>query len=266
MSLQLLPFACRWLLLSWLALSQSLAVAHRTDVHEKLSIKLTAQYYPPYINGESNDAFLTKIVLAAFKLGQVEVVQAEVPNNRAISGVMQGLYEGSYGWGYTAERASKLLYSSKPIYSLHVVFFQRQHENHHWDKLGDLRRLSIGAVQGNFYSEEFTHLQQRAEIQVDYAPSDVSNFRKLLSGRIDLLPIDAETGHYILQKHFTAEERQKVVAQTKSISVVPVYVVINKAIPKAHLLMQRFDWGFQQLSESGQLAKIIEAYKLQQRN
>ncbi len=248
------------------AQSQALSQAHQLAAQDKLAIKLTAQYYPPYINGEGSEAFLTKIVLAAFRLAQVEVSQAEVPNNRAISGVMQGLYEGSYGWGYTSERASKLLYSSKPIFSLHIVFFQRQNEILNWDKLSDLRSHVIGAVQGNFYSEEFTHLQQRAEIQVDYAPSDVSNFRKLLSGRIDLLPIDAETGHYILQKHFTAEERQKVVAQTKSISVVPVYVVINKAIPKAHLLMQRFDWGFQQLSESGQLAKIIEAYKLQQRN
>lgn len=233
---------------------------------EKLKINLTAQYYPPYINGENNDAFLTRIVLAAFKLANVEVSQSEVPNNRAISGVTQGLYEGSYGWGYTEERASKLLYSAKPIFSLRIVFFQRVNEDYSWEKLSDLHSHTIGAVQGNFYSDEFTRLQNRAELTVDYAPSDVSNFRKLLTGRVDLLPIDLETGNYILQKHFRAEERHKLVAQSKALSVVPVYVVINKNLPRAKELMQRFDMGFQQLSDSGQLAKIIETYKLQQRN
>ncbi len=233
---------------------------------EKLKINLTAQYYPPYINGENNDAFLTKIVLTAFKLGNVDVSQSEVPNNRAISGVTQGLYEGSYGWGYTEERASKLLYSNKPIYSLRIVFFQRVNELYNWEKLNDLHAYTLGAVQGNFYSDEFTRLQNRGELIVDYAPSDVSNFRKLLSGRVDLLPIDLDTGNYILQKHFRVEERHKLIAQVKPLSVVPVYVVTNKNLPQAKELMQRFDLGFQQLSESGQLAKIIETYKLQQRN
>lgn len=238
------------------------ASAGSPEFREKLQLTLTAQYYPPYIDSAAPDAPLTQIVTSAFRLANVDVTLAEVPNNRAISGVMQGLYEGSYGWGHTAERAEKLLYSARPIFDLRVVFFHRNGEEFSWERLNDLRSKTIGVVQGNFYSPEFSSLQASGALKTDVAPSDISNFRKLLSGRVDLIPIDAGTGQLILQKHFTAAERNRLSMQNKAIAVVPVYVVIHKKLPRAAELIRRFDAGFQQLSESGQLAKILEAAKL----
>ena len=252
----------RKVLAIWMLLACLPASASTSEFREKLRITLTAQYYPPYIDSAAAEAPLTRIVTNAFRLANVDVALAEVPNNRAISGVMQGLYEGSYGWGHTSERSEKLLYSAKPIFDLRVVFFHRNGEEFPWEQLSDLKTVTIGAVQGNFYSPEFSSLQSRGVLKTDLAPSDISNFRKLLGGRVDLVPIDAGTGQLILQKHFTAAERSRISMQNKAIAVVPVYVVINKKLPRAAELMKRFDAGFQQLSESGQLTKILEASKV----
>ncbi|MDE2430821.1 MAG: transporter substrate-binding domain-containing protein, partial [Burkholderiales bacterium] len=164
------------------------------SAQEKLEITLTEQDYPPLIlYGKPESGLLTDIVRESFRLAHVDVHFIEVPNNRAITGVMQGLYDGSYGWAHSAERDAKLLYSSKPVYSLRIVFFQRVGEHHPWTILSDIKNATIGITYGNHYSDEFSALVNTGVLQTDAAPSDVSNFKKLLKARIDLFPIDLDT-------------------------------------------------------------------------
>lgn len=254
------------LYLALLLLLQSLSQISGAFAQEHLQITLTEQDYPPLIaSGTAPTGLLTEVVRESFKLSKVDVTFVEVPNNRAITGVMQDYYEGSYGWAHSPERDVKLLYSSKPIYSLRIVFFQRAGEELNWNNLADLHEVKIGVTQGNYYSDEFGKLIASGQLHVDSAPSDISNFRKLLIGRTDLFPIDLDAGQYLLKNNFSPEERQKFQFQPKAISVVPVYLVIRRNLPQAKELMARFDRGYQQLIDSGQLAKLSEAYKLHMR-
>jgi len=231
---------------------------------EHLKITLTEQEYPPLISYETQvGGLLTDMVRASFKLRGVDVTFAAVPNNRAITGLMQGLYDGSYGWTHSAERDEKLLYSSKPIYFLKIVFFQRSNEEYKWEHLTDLNAYNIGVTQGNHYSDEFSDLIAAGKLKIDPAPSDISNFKKLLLGRIDIFPIDQDVGQYFLKNNFSIEDQRRIKSQGKAISIVPVYLVVRRTLPHAKEFISRFDQGFQQLSESGQLEKMIEAYKSQ---
>jgi polar amino acid transport system substrate-binding protein len=237
------------------------AVCH-ADAHDNLKVTLTQQEYPPLIMREApGGGLLTQIVTEAFKLANVDVNYVAVPNNRAITGAMMGFYEGSYGWAHSAERDAKLLYSNKPIYALRIVFFQKGSNEIPWSNLTDLHPYRIGITQGNHYSDEFTALIESGRLQTDPAPSDLSNFRKLLVGRVDLFPIDQDVGQFILKTSFLPEDQTKISFQHKSISVVPVYVVIRRDLPQARALMERFDHGFQLLSDSGQLSRMIEAHR-----
>ena len=78
----------RKVLAIWMLLACLPASASTSEFREKLRITLTAQYYPPYIDSAAGEAPLTRIVTDAFRLANVDVALAEVPNNRAISGVM----------------------------------------------------------------------------------------------------------------------------------------------------------------------------------
>jgi len=42
-----------------------------------------------------------------------------------------------------------------------------------------------------------------------------------------------------------------------------VYLVVRRTLPNAKEFISRFDQGFQQLSDSGQLERMIEEYKAQ---
>jgi polar amino acid transport system substrate-binding protein len=231
---------------------------------EQLRITLTEQEYPPLISYDTQvGGLLTDMVRESFKLRGVDVLFAAVPNNRAITGLMQDLYDGSYGWTHSPERDAKLLYSAKPIYFLRIVFFQRNNEEFTWEHLIDLSPYNIGITQGNYYSSEFSALMASGKLKIDPAPSDISNFKKLLLGRIDIFPIDQDVGQYFLKNNFSVEEQHRIKFQNKAISIVPVYLVVRRSLPNAKEFIARFDQGFQQLSESGQLEKMIDAYKAQ---
>jgi len=235
-----------------------LALARSAYADEALRVDLTADEYAPMISETlPSGGLMTQIVRESFKIGGVEAVVQFLPNNRAITGVMKGLYPGSFGWTHSAERDQKLLFSHTPIYNFRIVFFQRAGETYNWKNLADLKGSRIGSTLGNFYSDEFAALRIAADAQVEEAGSDLANMKKLLAGRIDLFPMDEESGRFLLSRNFLPDEQRKIISQTQAISEVPVYVVMRRDLPRAAELLDRFDRGYQQLVESGELAKLI---------
>ncbi len=248
------------LLSSLLALTLLFSQTARADDH--LSITLTLGDYPPLAMMSGRPAGLeTDIVRESFRLSDVDVDFVEVPNNRAIAGLLKGLYDASYGWAHSPERDAKLLYSSKPIFLLRVVFFQKNNGEIMWNSLQDLGHYRIGVTLGDYYSDEFETLKSSGKLFTDPASSDVDNFKKLLLDRIQLFPMDQDAGQYALKKYFSKEDRQKIIFQRKALSVVPVYLVIRRDLGQAKELRDRFDRGFQQLIDSGRYQKMVDMYR-----
>jgi polar amino acid transport system substrate-binding protein len=234
------------------------ALAASTSAEETLRVDLTADEYAPMITETlPGGGLMTQIVRESFKIGGVEAAVRFLPNNRAITGVMKGVYAGSFGWTHSAERDQKLLFSHTPISSFHIVFFQRAGETYAWKSLADLKGYRIGTTLGNFYSDEFAALQNSPDAEVEEAGSDIANIKKLLAGRIDLFPMDEESGRFLLSRNFSPEEQSKIIAQTQAIAEAPVYVVMRRDLPRAAELLDRFDRGYQHLVESGELAKLV---------
>lgn len=241
----------------WLCLGLLVCAPAWSD--ERLTVSLATADYPPLIDLRlPNGGVLTQIVVEAFRLSNVEVHLERMPNNRAITGVVRGTYEGSYGWAYNAERGSKLLYSKRPIHANRMVFFQRRDQQYPWVHLADLAPFLIGVTLGNHYSDEFARLQEAGVLRVQQAASDAINMKKLVLGRIDLFPMQEAAGCFLVAQELTPEEQSKVVAQPLAFDTVPVYLVIRRSHPLAQVLIERFDRGFRQLSDSGQLQRILE--------
>src|SRR5471030_168317 len=197
-------------------------------------------------------------VTEAFRLGDVDVKFTPVSSNRAITGVMMGLYDGGFGWAHAADRDRKLLYSDNSIYTFRMVFFQRRGDDHPWKTLADLAPLQIGTTLGDHYSDEFSALQETSKLHVQVAASDLNNMRKLLVGRIDLFPMEEEAGKLLIQGALTPAEQNLLSCQSVAISAVPTFLVLRRTLPRAQELIARFDRGYRQLLESGRLAKMME--------
>lgn len=224
-----------------------------------LTVTLTMHDYPPFIGPDlPHGGLLTHIVVESFKAANVKVRLERVPSNRAITGVMLGMYDGTFGWAHTPERARKLLYSRTSIYTFRMVFFQRRAMEIDWDTLADLKSYQIGATLGDHYSDEFARLQARRVLQVQESASDVGNMRKLLVGRIDLFPMEEVAGQMLIRTSLTPAEQARLTHQSRAIATVPTYLVLRKDLPHAQELLDRFEQGYRQFSESGQLAKAVK--------
>ncbi|XLZ71392.1 transporter substrate-binding domain-containing protein [Massilia sp. SR12] len=240
------------------ALTAATAIrAGETDA--PLKIKLTAHEYPPFMSQSlPYGGLLTRIVREAFKAANVEVeIESLSSNNRVITGVMVGLYDGAYGWAHSPERDRKLHYSKSSIFTFRMVFFHRREMDIPWDSLADLGRYQIGATLGNHYSEEFSLLQAQRKLRVQEAASDLNNMRKLLLGRIDLFPMEEEAGQMLLLQSLKPAEQAQIAFQGRPIALIPTYLVLRRDLPNAAELLERFDQGYKQISDSGQLARIL---------
>lgn len=227
-----------------------------------LRLELAIEEYPPLMGQKlPYGGFLTRVVKEAFALGGVMVQLLWVPNNRAITGTMDGHYDGSYGWAHAPHRDPKLLYSNSVIYAYRMVFFQRKGESYPWKKLEDLRPYRLGATIGNHYSDEFATLQAAGVLNVDSAAADASGMQKLASGRIDLFPMDQEAGEMLADATLSKEDRARITYQANAIWEVPTYVVIRRNHPQGPELIERFDRGYRKLAASGRLKRIIEETK-----
>lgn len=226
---------------------------------EPLSVRLTYMEYPPLI-GEKlpYGGILTHIVNEALKLEDVSPIFEYVPNNRAITGVMMGMYDGGYGWSHSPERDQKLLYSTNSIYEFHIVLFHRRGVEYPWKTMTDLSKYRFGATLGDHYSDEFSDLTARGVLQVEDAATDLANMKKLLIGRIDLFPMEEEAGKQLLAASFSPSEQQRLTYQTTPFSIIPSYFVIRRTYPHAREIIERFDRGYRRLQESGRLPRLIE--------
>jgi polar amino acid transport system substrate-binding protein len=228
-------------------------------VEPPLTVSLVVHEYPPLIaRNLPYGGLLTRIITESFALVGVKPSIEYVPNNRAIGGLMMGIYDGSYGWAHAPDRDEKLLYSSKPIYTFRMVFFQRRDTEYPWKTLADLRPYQIGATLGDHYSNEFSALEAAGTLHVDYANDDTSNMRKLMIGRIDLFPMEETSGQFLVKEIFPPEEQEKIGFQDNAIWTVPTYFVIRRSYPKAKEIIERFDRGYHQLAQSGELSKLID--------
>ncbi|MBJ7312641.1 substrate-binding periplasmic protein [Rugamonas sp. CCM 8940] len=242
--------------LAWLALLAPAMSAARGA--GRLSLTLTSHDYPPFMgHGLPYGGLLTRLVVESFKLVDVDLTFEHVSSNRAITGVMRGIYDGGYGWAHSAERDRKLLYSSNSIYIFRMVFFQRRGSEVPWKKLADLGRAQIGTTLGNYYSDEFLALQTANKLRVQEAASDLANMRKLLLGRIDLFPMEEEAGKMLIQANLSPAEQGQLSFQSNPIATIPTFLVLRRTLPGARELIARFDQGYRQLYDSGQLARLL---------
>ncbi|WP_137938593.1 transporter substrate-binding domain-containing protein [Chitinivorax sp. B] len=209
-------------------------------------ITLTNGEWPPYLTEyEPGYGIASRIVTDAFAEVGIRVNYVFRPWKRAYKEAEAGIHEGSVVWSYEEERAQKFLFSDS-IFEGQSVFFHLKRVPFQWQTYDDLARFRIGGSLG--YEYEFEKL---LNIKVTHAGDDLSNFRKLLAGHIDIFPSDREVGYAILRRHFSKDELAQFTHHPKVYNSVTYHLILNKQHARNAGLMVRFNQGLKKLRDSG---------------
>ena len=221
-------------------------------------IRLANGEWPPY-TGQDRPGFGcdSQVVSESFALAGIRVEYVFLPWARGMLLSRNGLVDGAIEWEDTPAHRKSHFVSSKLLSTQEWVFFHRQGTSLDWNQLEDLHAQRIGLTLGYAYSDVFKGMQAQYPATFSEAASDVLNFRKLLSHRIDLFPLERSVGQYLLKSRFSAKERAAIALDPKPISVFEPHLLLSRQVKGNDRRMQLFDQGFQKLQDSGRYAEIM---------
>lgn len=139
-----------------------------------------------------------------------------------------------------------------PIRSGETVFMARADSDINFETLEDLKDVPIGYVQGFTYTPEFDKASFLNKVP---ASGDLSNIRRLLNGRVDLV-----IGDYHALMFFADQEAKltKVKVLPKTLGTVKRYF----AIPKSRTdKADRFKAALEEMRQDGTLDQIIASWR-----
>ena len=170
------------------------------------TIELVADKWPPFQYAESDGSlsgFSIEVIRNVFDMMDLEYSVNLVPYTRLHHKLRAGLSDGGFLATKTEERKSYLWYSEEPVYRLRHVFFVRKNEKIKIFKnsYNDLIGYRIGLTKDYQYPADFLKFLEQKKIKYEYVVNDEQNFKKLYSGRIDVVVADIQNGLSIIREN-----------------------------------------------------------------
>nr|WP_321465055.1 transporter substrate-binding domain-containing protein [uncultured Desulfobulbus sp.] len=221
-------------------------------------LRLANGEWPPY-TGQHLPGFGcdSQVVSEAFSMVGIQVDYVFLPWARGMLLSRNGVLDGAIEWAETPEHRKSHFISNQPLSKQDFVFFYRKGSSLDWQKLEDLHNQRIGLTIGYVYYDLFKAMQRKYPAVFSEAASDVLNFRKLLSRRIDLFPIEKTVGQYLLKSKFSAQEQAALAIHPKPINEFKPHLLLSRVVKGNEQRMQLFEQGLQQLQASGRYAAIM---------
>lgn len=221
-------------------------------------IMLTNGEWAPWLSQDLKHLGVgSHIVSEAFKKAGMEVKYGFFPWKRAFELAKKGEWDGSVIWSKSAEREQDFVFSD-PIVSSKTVFFHLKTTNFDWSEYTDLKGKTVGITTGYFYSDGFKKAEDDGIFKTTAAASDEVNFKKLLSGRIDLFPADVNVGYYLLNNKFSAEQVHLVAFHAKSLKEVPYHVILSKKSPNHMETLSKLNSALKEMASDGTIESYLD--------
>ncbi|MGW8391859.1 substrate-binding periplasmic protein [Pseudoduganella sp. HUAS MS19] len=213
------------------------------------TITLSNGEWLPYLSATlPHYGAVSRIVSEAFALEGITVNYVFRPWPRAYAEAQRGLVDGSLVWSVgppTTGRAREFL-SSDTVLEAQSVFFHRKGYSFSWTRDADLAGLRIGGVAGYEY-----RFEDVPGVRLDRAPTEELNFRKLVAGRVDVVPASLDVGRYILRTKFRPEEAAGITVAAGRYNTTQYRLIMRRADAANALYIERFNRGLRKLKESG---------------
>ena len=199
------------------------------------TITLAAYTFPPYSSGNTPETVSgadTEITLAVLKRMGYKAEFTVRPFPRALKEMKAGRLAGILPCVDSPARREFIYFSSIPTAALDRRFYKLKSRDIKWNTLEDLKGMKIGA--GDYsYGGGFWEAGKSGLFKIDVVKNkapDLTNFKKLVAGRIDLLIVDLSVGGNIIAEH---------APQFNNVDVAP-YQSVGKVVPFSFGLSKKY--------------------------
>lgn len=219
------------------------------------TVRLTNGEWPPYLSEHFvHFGLASRIVSEAFALEGITVEYGFFPWARSLKQAEDGDWDGSVVWRASDERAQKF-YISDEVVPDKVVFFHLKNTPFDWSTVESLQGIRIGATLSYGYGSAFDAAEAARQIQVERAPNDEINLRKLLGGRFQVFPVNVDVGYYMLRLHFKDEDAALFTHHPRPLTEAPLRLLLSKKVEGNEQLMKLFNRGLKRLRDSGKVGQ-----------
>ncbi len=224
---------------------------------QEKSFNLVSVEYPPLIGEDlPGNGWTMDVARAALEPQGYRVSIRFVSWPRAVHDSKIGTYDGLYLPLKNREREADYLFS-EPITQVKTGFLKLKNIHIRYVKLEDLNKYTIGTLCDYSYSPEFdmaNYLKKEEVCREDL------NFRKLLSGRIDLMAVHIPSAEYLMNSVLTEEEISKIEFMDPPLSVSSLYLAVSRVLPDAEQRIRDFNRGLERIRADGTFGKILEKH------
>lgn len=215
------------------------------------SVRIAGEEWPPFSSKQlKHSGVMNRIITESFAIGGVKVDYHFFPGARALVEVKAGRFDATPGWTPNDERA-KDYYFSDTLFDETMVFFYLKTKPFEWKTWDDLKGINIGAVYDSYYGKGFEKAEIDGMLTIDNVPLDFQNFKKLLLGRIDIVPKNLNAGLSLLQTEFTPEERSLIRYHPLPLDQGPLVMMFSKKSKSGKRMLTLFNNGLRQLKSEG---------------
>lgn len=228
-----------------------------TTLWAKETITLATLEWPPYTGSTlEGKGYASILVKEVFKRSNIEVNIEFYQWSRTIGLAKSGKVDGYFPEYFSKEVQSFALLSD-PFPGGALGFFKLRNRDIRFTSLQDLRHYTIGTVKGYTNTKE---LDQSDDLVKEPVKDDLTNLRKLIAGRIDLMVGDELVGNHLIQS-YTPEMRDKIeFINTTLDDSMDLFVCFPINRPRSAFYLRQFNKGLQEMKKDGSLYELLNRY------
>lgn len=230
-----------------------------TPSSEESTVRLAAFDYPPFYFGNGTEVHGIGVDLVRELFGRMglDVKIGLYPLKRALQQLKTGGEDGIMILIKTPAREQFIDYTD-PVISVRGLIWaaaDRPDINLDFKRLAEIRHYKVGVTRGYSYGYTFDELLKR--VRAEAANSDLSNFRKLISHRIEIFPCNEIVAKGLFKLHPALAD--EVVHSTDSFMEWVLHMGISKQSPLRSRIPE-INEILAQMKEEGFIDRTVERY------
>jgi polar amino acid transport system substrate-binding protein len=217
------------------------------------TLRFATLEWPPYISSELPGlGYVADVLRETFLPAGYNVELVFLPWKRALSYMSRGDIAGYLPEYYDPAAAETQCTYSDPFPGGPLAFMHRTADPVLFTSVENLRPYRTGVVAGYINFKEFDNAQY---LQKDTSPDDLTNLRKLLLNRVDIIIGDPLTVMYLYRTHIS-EKGSELGIQQPYIENKTLHVCFNKAYSQFETVLPLFNSRLKELERSGRLEEL----------
>ncbi|WP_411991131.1 substrate-binding periplasmic protein [Agarivorans sp. DSG3-1] len=226
---------------------------------EKIVLAAAADSIPTsYIENGEQTGILVDVINEAFERAGFTVEIKLMPWARCLKSVQEGTVDGIFSVYLTNERQTFLSYTNEVLITQIQAFFVSVNSSITFD--GDIQQLadkSIGVINETSYGPRLdAALEKRLFKNVDEAQSSKSNVRKLLAGRVDLIP---SYRHVVFSTAKSLGAAHKIKQLSPPLEAIPSYLAFTRKRDFSTVIRE-YNKALSAMKEDGTYDMIFDKY------